>query len=72
MIGGFMIQKTISERLESLSPLSVLARGYSVSFLLPEKKLILNAAKLKPGDEILTRVKAGSFTSKVKEVRSDG
>jgi len=60
--------KAVNARLDSLSPLSVLSRGYSISFLLPKKEVILDASKLSEGDEILTKVKKGSFISRVKGV----
>lgn len=60
--------KGMSARLESLSPLSVLARGYSISFVLPERKIVLDSAGLKEGDEILTKVKKGSFVSVIKKI----
>lgn len=59
-----------SARLEALNPLSILSRGYSVSFLLPPREVILDAQKLKPGDEVLTKVKRGSFVSMVKEIKT--
>lgn len=61
---------TVGARLEALNPLSILSRGYSVSFLLPSRKVILDAQDLKPGDAVLTKVKRGSFASKVEEVEN--
>jgi len=61
--------KGIIMALEALSPLSILSRGYSMSFSLPGRKLIFDASALTEGEEILTRVKRGSFTSIVKEIK---
>lgn len=55
-------------RLESLSPLAVLARGYSMTFTHPEGKLVLDAAQLTPGDSIATRFSRGSAVSRVESM----
>ena len=59
------------ERLEALSPLAVLSRGYSLSMLLAEGAIIKDAKKLKPGDAIKTIVSKGAFISSVQEVIKD-
>jgi len=62
---------TLAGRLESLSPLGVLSRGYSLSLKLPERTIIRQAAVLKVGDEVETRVREGSFLSRVEKVQKD-
>ncbi|NOX97065.1 MAG: exodeoxyribonuclease VII large subunit [Nitrospirae bacterium] len=62
---------TLAGRLESLSPLGVLSRGYSLSLKLPERVVIREAAALKVGDEVETRVKEGSFLSRVEKIQKD-
>ncbi|MCX5692384.1 MAG: exodeoxyribonuclease VII large subunit [Candidatus Omnitrophica bacterium] len=57
--------KLFSEKIQILSPLGILGRGYSISFKLPDRKIIKNSQALKKGDLIETRVSKGSFTSKV-------
>ena len=66
-------QKSTSliERLEVLSPLAVLSRGYSLTILLPQASIIKDAAKLKPGDTVKTILEKGQFISRVQEVISD-
>ncbi len=59
------------ERLEALSPLAVLSRGYSVTMLLPQDEVIKDIAGLKPKDFIKTILAKGSFTSVVQEVLTD-
>jgi len=54
-------------KLEALSPLAILSRGYSASFKLPEKKIIKDAAVLKKGDRVWTKVYKGYFVSKLEE-----
>jgi len=60
------------ERLEALSPLAVLSRGYSLSMLLPQGEVIKEAGKLKAGDLVKTVLDKGAFISSVKEVVEDG
>lgn len=62
--------KLISEKVEILSPLSILARGYSINFKLPEKKVLRDVKILKKGDLVETRLLNGSFKSKVEEVEN--
>ncbi len=61
-------QGSLAQRLEALSPLSVLSRGYSLSTLLPQGSIIKEAAQLKPGDKLKTVLHKGSFISAVLEV----
>ena len=58
-------------QLEALGPLATLKRGYSVSFKLPEERIITTFSFVKPGDMVKTRLKKGFFISKVKETGSD-
>jgi exodeoxyribonuclease VII large subunit len=60
--------QALIQRLEALSPLAVLSRGYSLSALMPEGAIIKDAAKLKPGDLIKTILAKGAFLSAVQEV----
>jgi exodeoxyribonuclease VII large subunit len=39
--------------------LAVLARGYAVTFRLPEKKIVRRASEVKPGDEVLIQLGQG-------------
>ena len=52
-------------RLESLSPLAVLGRGYSVTLRHTDGAVIRDAARLKPGDLVRTRLLRGEFRSRV-------
>jgi exodeoxyribonuclease VII large subunit len=51
----------IACRAEALSPLAVLARGYSVTTRETDGKLILAADELAIGDRVLTRLSRGQF-----------
>jgi exodeoxyribonuclease VII large subunit len=55
----------LAASLEALSPLSVLARGYSLTFLANGKTLVRSSADVHPGDFILTRLSAGQISSRV-------
>ena len=57
--------RRLSEKIEILSPLAILNRGYSVSFKLPKREILSSAGSLKKGDEIETRLSEGSFKSRV-------
>jgi exodeoxyribonuclease VII large subunit len=58
----------LAGRLESLSPLGVLARGYSLTTRLGDGRLIEDAAKLSPGERIKTRFARGTSISRVEEI----
>ncbi len=58
-----------SARLESLSPLQVLARGYSLTHTL-DGALVRDPSGLRPGDVLLTRVAGGTVRSLVTETAS--
>lgn len=64
---------TIIGKLDALSPLAVLSRGYSITLALPEETVVRDAAKLRRGDRVKTMVVKGSFVSRVEETGgSDG
>lgn len=52
-------------RLEAMSPLSVLQRGYSLVY--KDDKIIRDSAVLRVGDSVNIRLFSGSFTAEVKE-----
>jgi exodeoxyribonuclease VII large subunit len=56
--------QALASRLESLSPLNVLSRGYSLTRN-AEGKLLRDAAEVKLGDVIVTRLATGEVTSRV-------
>jgi len=55
-------------RMEALSPLKVLARGYSVARALPSKNVIRSVEDIKAGDRMETIVADGSVISTVDEI----
>ncbi len=59
---------TAAGRLESLSPLAVLERGYSLTQRTIDGRVIQAAIELSPGQEITTRFARGQVTSRVEHV----
>jgi len=57
--------KTAVGRLHALSPLAILSRGYSITKLFKDGKIIKDSAQLKNGDEIITRLHKGEVKSTV-------
>jgi exodeoxyribonuclease VII large subunit len=55
----------VSGKLDSLSPLSVLGRGYSLTQDAKSGRLITAAKQLKPGQEICTRLGEGAVISTI-------
>jgi exodeoxyribonuclease VII large subunit len=58
----------LAGRLESLSPLNVLARGYSLTRT-PEGRVLRDAGTVRVADELVTRLAVGEVVSCVVEVR---
>ena len=60
--------ETVVGKLDSLSPLAVLARGYSLAWKLPENILLREARLLSPGDAVRLQLHRGSARLSVDEV----
>jgi exodeoxyribonuclease VII large subunit len=60
--------ETMAGKLESLSPLGVLGRGYSLTFREGGSKLITSTEKLKAGQRIVTRFLQGTAVSVVDRI----
>ena len=60
--------KAILGKLDTLSPLAILSRGYSITLKLPGEILIKDAKSVKIGDFVRTRLGKGSFTGKVESI----
>lgn len=56
---------TLAGKLESLSPLAVLGRGYSITQDAATGAVIKSATKLRAGQQIITRLADGAATSRV-------
>lgn len=62
--------EALAGKLEHLSPLKVLARGYSVTRELETGEVIKEAAQVTPGEKIQSLLARGSITSQVESVTS--
>ncbi len=60
--------RLLAAQLASLSPLAVLARGYSMTWRRADGQLVRDAAQLQPGEELLTRFHQGHATSRVEQI----
>lgn len=58
-------------RLESLSPLAVLRRGYSITYRTADGRLIRDASHLSVGQQITTRFAHGQAISRVEQVEAE-
>jgi len=56
----------ISGKLQLLSPLATLSRGYAIAWKLPEKKILKDASSLKPQDQIEVQLREGKIYAEVK------
>ena len=59
---------SLIQRLQTLSPLSVLSRGYSLSMLMPNETVVKDITQIKPGDKLKTILNTGEVVSLVQEV----
>lgn len=62
---------TLSARLEAISPVGVLGRGYSVVQTFPERQVLKDTAAIKQGDAIECRFAKGSVEATVTKVHED-
>jgi len=58
----------LAGRLQALSPLAVLSRGYSITFKLPSREVVTDASYLKQGEHIETKLSCGSIISSVTHI----
>lgn len=61
---------TLIAKLDSLSPLKVLERGYSITYKQPDNIVIKNSAEISRGDSVLIRFKTGKAICTVDETQN--
>ncbi len=62
----------LAARLEALSPLGVLSRGYSLTLRKQDGTVITHHDQVKPGELILTQLAKGTLTSRVESTQQEG
>jgi exodeoxyribonuclease VII large subunit len=62
---------SLAARLEAVSPLKVLARGYSLTRRLDDKSVVRGPDGVRAGDWLVTQVQAGRIVSRVESVQSE-
>ena len=77
IISGFIFQitklneyKLLSSKLETLNPLSIMDKGYSISSV--EDKIVTDVLSVKVGDNMVTKMKNGEIRSVITEVIQSG
>ncbi len=58
-------------RLDALSPLAILGRGYSLTRVLPSKRLVRSASDVAAGDRLLITLGRGDITAEARDVRDE-
>jgi exodeoxyribonuclease VII large subunit len=56
-------------RLDALSPLAILSRGYALAWKLPDRELVRRAGDLKTGDEVELRFGEGGARAAIREIK---
>ncbi len=59
--------KGVLGKLDSLSPLSILRRGYSITRKIPTLELLIDAGQLERGDPVEVRLHRGFLVCEVRE-----
>ena len=57
--------------LHALSPLAILARGYSITRRLPEMRLLRKASEVAPGETVHVRLSSGELICEVRQLGED-
>jgi exodeoxyribonuclease VII large subunit len=58
----------IAGKLESLSPVAILSRGYSVVFMERDGAVVSGSSQVRPGDAVRLKLARGGFTASVNEI----
>ena len=60
----------LTHNLDTVSPLSTLSRGYTITTALEDRHIIRSSRELKPGQQIKTRLAKGHIISKIEKLES--
>jgi exodeoxyribonuclease VII large subunit len=61
----------VTDRLEALSPLAVLGRGYTLTQRLADGRMITSGSQLKPGEQLVTQFAKGRSISRVEKIEQE-
>jgi exodeoxyribonuclease VII large subunit len=64
--------RLLAGKLDALSPLAILARGYAICFALPERRILKAAAEAAAGSQVAVRLQRGELTCLVRAARGEG
>ncbi len=70
--GKYSLLRELTARLNALSPLSILARGYSITRTIPDAVVIMDAKEVKKRQELEVMVAKGSFICRVERIMDNG
>jgi exodeoxyribonuclease VII large subunit len=71
LAGAKQLLASVAAQLESLSPLAILGRGYSLTTRVADGQLIDDATTLNVGDELRTRFARGQAVSEIKRIEPE-
>jgi exodeoxyribonuclease VII large subunit len=63
--------QALAARLDGLSPLNVLGRGYSLTRKVQDRTVLRDARQVRPGDRLVTHLRRGQIVSRVEQVEPD-
>jgi exodeoxyribonuclease VII large subunit len=63
--------RSVAARLDNLSPLAVLARGYAVCWDATRTRVIRDAASVEPGDNVRVTLARGELGCRVEETKNE-
>jgi exodeoxyribonuclease VII large subunit len=69
---GLEMHLTLMQKgLKDLNPMSILGRGYSIAFHLPEQRILRETAGVRKGDRVMVLLEKGRLTCRVESTEAD-